>query len=47
MYCENSKYIKIICDDSEIVCDEIISGIDIVSTKMTNTIATNVTEKLS
>ena len=47
MYCENSKYIKIISDDSKIVCDKIISGIDIISTKMTNIIAANVTEKLS
>ena len=28
-------------------CDEIISVMDFVSTKMTNTIATNVTKKLS
>ena len=42
--CENSKYLKIISDDSKIVRDEIISGMDIVSTKMTNTIATNVTK---
>ena len=41
--CENSKYVKIISDDSKIVCDEIISVMDIVSGKMTNSIATNVT----
>ena len=39
---ENDKYSKIIIDDSKIVCDEIISVKDIVSTKRTNTIATNV-----
>ena len=42
--CENSKYLKIIADTSVIACDEIISVMDIVSTKMTNTIATNVTK---
>ena len=41
--CENDKYLKIIGDDSNIVCDEIIYVMDIVSAKMTNTIATNVT----
>ena len=40
--CENSKYLKIITNDSVIACDEIISVMDIASTKMTNTIATNV-----
>ena len=39
--CENSKHLKMICYDSKIVYDEIISVIDIVSTKMTNAIATN------
>ena len=43
--CENSKYVKIIADTSVITCDEIISVMNIVSTKMTNTIATNVTKK--
>ena len=40
--CENSKYLKSIADTSVIACDELISAIDIVSRKMTNTIATNV-----
>ena len=44
--CENSKYLKSIADDSAIVCDEIIDAIDIVSTKLTNTLATNVTKKM-
>ena len=41
--CENSKYLKSITDTSLIECDEIITAMDIVSTKMTNTIAINVT----
>ena len=40
--CENSKYLKSIDDTSVIACDEIISVMHIVSTKMTNTIGTNV-----
>ena len=36
----NSKYRKCIADTSVISCDENISVMDIVSTKMTNTIAT-------
>ena len=36
--CENSKYLK---SSSVIECDEIITVMDIVSTKMTNTIAVN------
>ena len=39
--CENSKYLKSIADTSLIACDEIVSFVDIVSTKRTNTIATN------
>ena len=35
--CENSKHLKSITDTSVIKCDEIISVLDIVSTKMTNT----------
>ena len=35
-------YLKIIGDDSKIVCDKITYAKDIVSTKMTNTIATDV-----
>ena len=38
----NSKYLKSIADTSVIASDEITSVVDIVSTKMTNTIATNV-----
>ena len=44
---ENSKYLKIISDDSRIACDKIISVMDIVLTKMTNTISTNVTSTAS
>ena len=40
---ENKKYLKSIADISMIQCDEIITVMDIVSTKMTNTIAANVT----
>ena len=39
--CENSKNLKIITDTSVITCDDIISVMDIVSIKMTNTIAKN------
>ena len=39
---ENDKYLKSIPDTSVITCDEILYVMDIVSTKMTNTIATNV-----
>ena len=42
--CENNKYLKGIADTSVITCDEVISVMDIVSTKMTNTIATNLTK---
>ena len=38
--CENSKYLKIISDDSKFICDKIISVMDIVSIKMTSTMAT-------
>ena len=37
--CEKIRYFKSITDTSVITYDEIISVIDIVSTKMTNTIA--------
>ena len=40
--CENRKYLKIIANTSVIDCDEIISVMDIVSIKMTNIMATNV-----
>ena len=42
--CENSKYLKSNAHTSVIKCYEIISVMDIVSTKTTNTIATNVTK---
>ena len=42
--CENSKYLKSIADTSVITCYEIISVMDIASTKVANTIATNVTK---
>ena len=41
--CEKSKHLKSIADTSVIQGDEIITAMDIASTKMTNTIATNVT----
>ena len=41
---ENSKYLNSIDNTSVITCVEIISVMDIVTTKMTNTIATNVTK---
>ena len=40
--CDNRKYLKSIADTSVIACDEIISVMDIISTKMTNIIATNI-----
>ena len=40
--CENSKHLKSIADTSLIEHDEIRSVMDIVSTKTTNTMATNV-----
>ena len=39
--CENSKYLKSIADTSVIVLDQITSVIGIVSTKLTNAVATN------
>ena len=42
--CENDKYLKNITYTSVIDCDEIISVMDVVSTKMANTLATNVTK---
>ena len=41
---ENSKDLTSTADTSVISCHEILSVMDIVSTKMTNTIATNVTK---
>ena len=43
-FCENDKCLKSISDTSVIAWDEIISVMDIVSNKMTITIATNVTK---
>ena len=40
--CENSKHLKSIADSSVIACDEILSVMDIASTKKTNVIAKNV-----
>ena len=45
--CKNSKYLKSIADTSVIECNEIITIMDIISTKMTNIIATNVTSTAS
>ena len=44
---ENSKYLKGIADTSVIECDEIITVMDIVSTKSKNTITTNNTSTAS
>ena len=44
--CENSKYLKSTADISVVEWDEIISVVDIASTAITNTIATNVTKKV-
>ena len=40
--CENGKYLKSIADTSVVTCYEIISVMDAVSRKTTNSIATNV-----
>ena len=40
--CKNDNYLESTANTSLIECDEIISVVDIVSTKITNTIATNV-----
>ena len=45
--CKNGKYLKSTADTSVIACDEIITVMVIVSTKKTNTIATNVTSTAS
>ena len=44
---KNSKYLKSIADTLVIECDEIITIMDIVSTKITNIIATNATSTAS
>ena len=41
--CENSKYLKSVADTSVTECDGIPIAIDNLSTKKTNTIATNIT----
>ena len=45
--CSNSKYLKSIVDISVTTCGEIITVINIVSTKMTNAIAANDTSTTS
>ena len=45
--CENSKYLQSVIDTSVNECAEIITVMDIVSVKMTNTIAINVTSTAS
>ena len=40
--CDNRKYLKSVADTSLIKRDETVVGMDILSTKKTNTIATNV-----
>ena len=44
---ENSKYLRSCAGTSGIACDKIISVMDIVSTKMTKSIAINVTNNAS
>ena len=41
--CENGKYLKSIANISVIECDAVISVLDIISIKKTNTVATYVT----
>ena len=45
--CKNNKYLTGIVQDSVIASDGIIFVMDIVSTKVTNAIATDVTKKFS
>ena len=44
---ENSKYLESVADTSVTECDEISTFMDIISTKMTNNIPTNVTSTAS
>ena len=44
--CENSKYLKSIVENS-VICDEIVSVTDSVSTNVTNMISTNVMSTVS
>ena len=46
-FCENSRHLKIILDDSVIACDEIINVAHIVSTNVTNTVSTNIMSTVS
>ena len=45
--CQNSKFLRSVADSSVTECDEIVIAMDIVSTKKTNTIATNITNTAS
>ena len=45
--CDKSKYLKSIANTSVVGCDEIITVMDIVSTKKTHSIAANVTSTAS
>ena len=45
--CDNSKYFKSIADTSVTECDKIVIVMDNISTKKTDTIATNVTSTAS
>ena len=47
MYLWEYKYLKSVAHTSEIDCDGIVFVIDIVATKMANTIATNITSTAS
>ena len=47
MYLWEYKYLKSVAHTSEIDCDEMVFFIDIVATKMANTIATNITSTTS
>ena len=47
VFCRHYRHLKTIVDNSVIVCDEVISIIDSVSTNVTNTISTNVTSTVS
>ena len=43
VFVKNSKYLKSVVDTSVTECDEIVIGIDNLSTKRTNAVATNLT----
>ena len=44
--CKNDKYLKIVADDSKIVCDEIINVIDSRSTNILSTVPINSDNKM-